>query len=75
LYLIDKYNLTVFEGNEVQTMQFGSTCKHIVLSKGTFSWWIGVLSFDSNVWFPENKNIKPWHGEIFIFPEWNKVCY
>jgi len=75
LYLIDKYNLTVFEGNEVETIQFGSTCKHIVLSKGTFSWWIGVLSFDSNVWFPENKNIKPWHGKIFIFPEWNKIEY
>jgi hypothetical protein len=75
LYLIDKYNLTIFEGNEVQTMQFGSTCKHIVLSKGTFSWWIGVLSFDANVYYPENKNIKPWHGNIFVFPEWNKIVY
>jgi hypothetical protein len=75
LHLIKKYNLTVFEGNEVQTMQFGSTCNHIVLSKGTFSWLIGVLSFNANVYYPENKNIKPWHGEIFVFPEWNKVVY
>ena len=75
LHLINKYNLTPFEENEVSTIQFGSTCKHIVLSKGTFSWWIGVLAFDSNIWFPEKRNSKPWHGDIFIFDDWNKVEY
>jgi len=73
--LIKKYNLIPFEENEVSTIQFGSTCKHIVLSKGTFSWWIGVMAFDSSIWFPEKKNSKPWHGDIFIFDDWNKVIY
>ena len=73
--LIKKYNLTPFEENEVSTIQFGSTCKHIVLSKGTFSWWIGIMAFDSSIWFPEKRNSKPWHGDIFIFDDWNKVCY
>ena len=73
--LIKKYNLIEFKNDEVSTIQFGSTCKNIVLSKGTFSWWIGVLSFGSSVWFPEKNNLKPWHGDIFVFPEWNKVIY
>jgi hypothetical protein len=71
--LIEKYNLEVFNSNEVQTIQFGSSCKNIVLSTGTFSWYIGAFSFDSNVFFPEIK--KKWHGDIFIFPEWNMISY
>jgi len=75
-YLIDKYKLTIFEGDEVETMQFGSSCKHIVLSKGTFSWYIGVLSMgNSNVYYPDKQGARPWHGDIFVFPEWNKISY
>lgn len=72
--LIAKYNLEIIDMNEVNTIMFGSTCKHVVLSHGTFSWWIGLLAFYSNVWFPkiyENQ----WHGDIFVFPSWNEVHY
>lgn len=72
--LIQKYNLIVFHGDEVNTIQFGSTCKHIVLSNGTFSWLIGFLSFGfSNVYYPDPTMKNIWHGDIFVFPEWNKV--
>jgi hypothetical protein len=68
--LIDKYKLNVFNSDEIDTIKFGSSCKHIVLSLGTFSWYIGAFSFGSNVYFP--KIIQKWHGDIFVFPEWNE---
>ena len=71
--LIDKYNLKVYNSNEINTIKFGSSCKNIVLSKGTFSWWIGVFSFDSNVYYPVMRKI--WHGSIFIFPDWFEIDY
>jgi len=69
--LIEKYQLKVIEMCEVQTIMFGSTCKHVVLSHGTFSWWIGLLGFYSTVWYPTLYN--RWHGDIFVFPSWNEV--
>jgi len=72
--LTKKYNLTIIEDTEIPTIMFGSTCKNIVLSNGTFSCLIGVLGFFSNVYFPIYPiNKKPWHGDIFVFPEWNGV--
>ena len=73
--LIEKYHLEVIEMTEVNTIMFGSTCKHIILSQGTFSWWIGLLGFHSNVYYPKiNENMR-WHGDIFVFPSWNKVDF
>jgi hypothetical protein len=69
--LIQKYNLIVFNGNEIETILFASTCKHLVLSNGTFSWTIGVFGFFSNVYYPICK-IK-WNGNIFIFNDWNGI--
>jgi len=69
--LIEKYDLEIFSSDEVNTIQFGSSCKNIVLSLGTFSWYIGAFSFDANVYYPEIKH--KWHGDIFVFPEWEKV--
>lgn len=70
--LMVNYNLTPFTGTEVDTILFGGSCKYLVLSKGTFSWWMGILS-SGEVYYPESKKI--WHGDIFIFPEWNKIIY
>jgi hypothetical protein len=69
--LISKFNLHIIDDNVVPTIQFGSTCKHIILSNGTFSWFIGLLGFYSTVYYPKIKNI--WHGDIFVFPEWNEI--
>jgi len=69
--LILKYNLKIIDYNEVNTIMFGSTCKHIVLSNGTFSWLIGLLSYYSTVYYP--KIIHKWHGEIFVFDSWNEI--
>lgn len=69
--LIQKYNLIPYNKDEIDTLQFGSTCQSIVLSNGTFSWLLGLLSFRSNIHYP-NIKIK-WHGNIFIYPDWHKV--
>ena len=69
--LIKKYNLTIFNDNEVNTIMFASTCKNIVLSHGTFSWLIGLLGFYSTIYY--QKITRFWQGDIFVFPEWNEI--
>lgn len=66
--LINKYNLEPVNKSEIETIQFGTTCKNVIISTGSFSWTIGVLSFFSKVYFPKIKHW--WHGDIFIFPDW-----
>lgn len=70
--LIEKYGLKVWSGDEVDTIQFASTCKTLILSNGTFSWLMGLLAFreDSVIHYPKIKKI--WHGDIFVFPDW--IC-
>jgi hypothetical protein len=46
----EKYpNVELVLDNEINTIQFGPTCKHIILSHGSFSAVIGYLGFYSNV--------------------------
>ena len=69
-----KYNLEVLKGDEVYTLQFGSTCKYVILSHGSFSAVTGYLSFFSTVYYPEYDVNTIWHGDIFCIPEWNKIA-
>jgi len=70
--LIKKYNLTIVNKSEVETIMFGSTCQTIILSGGSFSWLIGFLSNKySNVYYPELRDT--WYGDIFRFANWNKI--
>lgn len=71
--LIQKYKLLLFNKSETDTLMFGSTCKYLVLSNGTFSWLIGFLGKYSTVYFPKMKHV--WHGNIFVFPEWKEIDY
>lgn len=70
--LWNKYKLTPVSTNEVNTIKFGSTCKHIILSGGTFSWTIGVFARFSDVYYPKNRENR-FCGDIFIFPEWKGI--
>jgi hypothetical protein len=74
-YLIHKYNLNVYDSKVVDTIQFASTCKHLVLSNGTFSWMIGFFAFYSTIYYPKPDLQHVWFGDIFIYPEWNCVNY
>lgn len=62
--------------NEIETIQFASTCKHIILSHGSFSAIIGYLAFFSTIYYPEyNMSKKLWFGDMFSIPDWIKIKY
>jgi hypothetical protein len=64
---------TIIEYDEIQTFQFASTCKHIILSHGSFSAVIGYLSYFSDIYYPEYEADKMWYGDMFSIPGWNKM--
>ena len=66
-----KYNLHIFQSDEVDTIQFANTCKYVVLSSGTFSWLIGLFAYYSKVYYPNI--VRQWHGDIFVFPDWIRI--
>lgn len=57
----------------ITTFKFASTCKHIILSHGSFSAVIGYLSFFSNVYYPEYEANKIWFGDMFSIDNWIKL--
>jgi hypothetical protein len=59
--------------DEITTFQFASTCKHIILSHGSFSAVIGYLSFFSNIYYPEYELNKIWYGDMFSIDNWIKL--
>jgi hypothetical protein len=67
-HLIENCNLILYHDTPINTINFGKNFKNLILSGGTFSWWIGFLSKAKNVFFPKDK-IK-WHGDIFVFDKW-----
>jgi len=71
--LINKYNLIIINYDDIETIMFGSTCKYIILSNGTYSWLIGLLSFYSQVYYPKYDSI--WHKNIYRFNDWLEVNY
>jgi len=73
--IIDLYpNTVLINYDEIKTIQFGSTCKNVILSHGSFSAVIGFLSFFSNVYYP-NKKITWCPLEMFENKSWNAVNY
>lgn len=71
--IIDTYPSTKLNNyDEVNTIQFGSTCKHIILSHGSFSAVLGYLSFFSTIHYPEYEDGKIWYGDMFSINGWIK---
>lgn len=75
--IINKYNniitTIIYNKDEVDTIQFGSTCKNIILSHGTFSAIIGYLGFYSSIYYCNFNIVKKWHGDIFSIDNWNEI--
>lgn len=60
--------------DEIETIQFGSTCRNIILSYGTYSAVIGWLSFYSDVYYPEFIEGKMWCGDVYsVDDKWHKL--
>jgi hypothetical protein len=71
-YLIHKYNLTPINMTPIETLFFGKNFNNLVLSEGTFSWWIAFLSKTENI-ICNNRECF-WHGDIF-FDRWKKLSW
>lgn len=57
-----------------ETIMFGSTCKNVILSHGSFSAVIGWLSFYSGVYYPKYERAKvKWFGDTFSIKGWRSV--
>lgn len=72
--LISKYGAIVVDGDEVETIQFATTCKYMILSNGTFSSVMGYLNYTdgAEIYYPEVR--ENWHGDIFCIEGWNKIA-
>ena len=72
--IIEEYpNTYLIDYNELETIQFGSTCKNIILSHGSFSAIIGYLSFYSNIYYPKIEKNKQWYGDMFSIKNWTEL--
>jgi hypothetical protein len=70
-YLMKTYNLkAVHNLSPINTIYLGKNFNNLVLSEGTFSWWIGFLSEAENIIC--NKRDYLWHGDIFL-DRWKKL--
>lgn len=70
--LIQKYNLKIIDYDEVETIMFGSTCKYIILTGGSFSYIIGLFGFFSEVFYL--KGFDNWYpAELFFINSWTEI--
>jgi hypothetical protein len=57
--------------DDVETLQFASTCKHLVLSHGSYSAMMGYLGFmTETVFYSSFDGLDTWHGDMFSIPGW-----
>lgn len=69
---LQKYpNTTLLSYDEIQTIQFGSTCRFIILSHGSFSAVIGYMGFLSTVYYPPHTH--RWYGDMFSIDGWKEI--
>ncbi len=72
----DKYPQAEFaDYDEVQTLQFGSTCRHLIVSHGSYSFVMGILAFHADVYYPRYEDGKIWFGDMFVIDSWKRVDF
>lgn len=71
--LIDKYKMKLYNHNPATTITFAKNFNNLILSNGTFSWWIAFLSKAENIFYPELKNSgRMFHPDIY-FSDWKCI--
>lgn len=67
--LIKTYNMEPCIKDDIDTIIFGRQFSNIVISNGTFSWWIAFLSNAKNIIYPNMNHTKTFHPFIY-FSDW-----
>jgi hypothetical protein len=70
-----EFGLEISDLNPMQTLLNSNSYEKCVLSEGSFSWWIGLLSDAKEVVINKRLRSYQWHGDIFIFPEWRETRF
>jgi hypothetical protein len=65
-------NARCIDLNDVEMVQFASTCRYVVLSHGATSAAIGYLAFFSDIFYPALNFDTMWHGEMFGIEGWKR---
>lgn len=73
IQLSNEFNLKIYNESALETIDFAKNFNNLVLSEGSFSWWIGFLSNAENIYYNERPRF--WHGDIFVLPEWKPLKY
>ena len=73
--LCQEYGFEKYEDSPENTIKFGAKFQNKILSHGTFSWWIGILGSQNNVMFPSKSDHPAWHGDIFVYKDWNEISW
>lgn len=73
MQLINQFNLKIYDSSPLETIDFAKNFNNLVLSEGSFSWWIGFLSKAENIYYNERPRF--WHGDMFVLPEWKSLSY
>jgi hypothetical protein len=73
--LIREFGLIPYQESASDILKNSGRFQKLILSEGTFSWWMGVLSDSDEIYINKRKRESLWHGDIFVFPEWKETNY
>jgi hypothetical protein len=74
LKLCEEFGLKIYDNPcPMTTIDFARRFNKLVLSEGTFSWWIGTLSKSETIFINERERF--WHGDIFVNKLWKRKYY
>lgn len=73
LELAKRFNLELYDNDANNTINFAKNFNNLVLSDGSFNFWIGFLSNAENILFCDRPKI--WCGDIFVLPEWKGINF
>jgi len=73
IQLANEFNLLIYNESPIETIDFAKNFNNLVLSEGSFSWWMGFLSSAENIYYNERPRF--WHGDMFVLPEWKPLKY
>ena len=78
--LVQKYSLKYFSSSAptpgvaaAEQIMFAKDFNNLVLSSGTFAWWIALLSKANNIYYAQTP--VQWTGDIHVYPEWKGISF